>query len=400
MTTQLTPVQADWPALRQGIDITPQPESGKVVVSLPEGAYLRMGQDAADLLGDLDGTRSRDAVLACWTTRLSEEQATTLLHHFTQLGLLESDITPSSAGSCRSFRFRKPATVQLVLYRPQRMTDALRRVGTLARQWPALAGYALLLGAGAAAALTHLHAAGAVLLRPSWGMWWHIALAMLIVNAVHELGHATALAYHGGRPRAMGVMLLYFVCPAFFCDVSATWRLGRRQRAAVALAGITVNAAAAAAAALAAAADLGGHQEFCWRLAAANVFTIVFNLLPFIKLDGYLLLLAFVDESHLRPRAMADARNWLSHHLYRRPANEHEFHRWWSVPYGLAAMTLPVLLFTSMLVSLGALSFRAGPIGVIVWSVAALFALLRLLAGIIRVAFPPPPPAVTSPAPC
>ncbi|WP_246033338.1 hypothetical protein [Streptomyces hundungensis] len=353
-----------------------------------------MGQDAADLLRELDGTQSRDAVLARWTICLGEEQATTLLLRFTQLGLLESDLTPAPA--VRSFRFRKPATAQLVLYRPERLTGALRHVAALLRRWPAVVGYALLLSAGAIAVMTHLHAVGAALLRPSWDMWWHIALAMLIVNAFHELGHATALAYHGGRPRAMGVMLLYCVCPAFFCDVSATWRLGRRQRATVALAGITVNAAAASVAALAAAADFGGHQEFCWRLVAANVFTFVFNLLPFIKLDGYLLLLAFVDESHLRPRAMADARNWLSHHLYRRPAIKRELHRWWSVPYGLAAMTLPALLITTMLISLGTLSFRAGPIGVILWLVAVLLAVLRLLAGILRVAFPPPPSATCS----
>lgn len=386
ISNQLSSQISGWPAVRHGVEFTRCGD--KTVVSLPEGSYLRMGELAVGLLRGLDGARSRDEVVHAWGTRIGTQRAAELLERFACLGLLGMAAQPATGR--RRLTRTSPATIQLTLYHPVRAVGVLKAIGVLAASWPVRLLYVVLLCCGGYTTAAHVGDMGRSVIHPSAGMWWHVMLAMAVVNVCHELGHATAVAALGGRPRRMGIALLYYVCPAFFCDVSSSWRLARRDRAVVALAGVIVNAAVACLAVLAGSADLAAQSEFWWRLAFANILTIVLNLMPFLRLDGYLLLLAFVDEPYVRPRAMDDARSWLSHHLWRRRPQPRVFHRWWSVPYGLAAMAFPALLITAMLLLLAPLLFSIGWPGSVIWVLAALLALARLTDGIIRVACPPP----------
>ena len=56
------------------------------------------------------------------------------------------------------------------------------------------------------------------------------ALAVLALSGVfHELGHAAALRYGGGKARAIGVGF-YLLYPAFYTDTTESYRLGRWGR--------------------------------------------------------------------------------------------------------------------------------------------------------------------------
>jgi len=66
------------------------------------------------------------------------------------------------------------------------------------------------------------------------------ALAVLSA-AFHELGHAAACRYGGATPGGMGAGL-YLVWPAFYTDVTEAYRLDRRSRLRVDLAGLYFNA--------------------------------------------------------------------------------------------------------------------------------------------------------------
>src|SRR3954463_4257840 len=50
--------------------------------------------------------------------------------------------------------------------------------------------------------------------------------AVVAATAFHELGHATAVHYGGARPGVMGVGV-YLVWPAFYTDITDSYRLGR-----------------------------------------------------------------------------------------------------------------------------------------------------------------------------
>ena len=58
---------------------------------------------------------------------------------------------------------------------------------------------------------------------------------------VHEVGHATACRYGGAEPGAIGVGL-YIVFPAFYTDVTDSYRLGRGGRVRTDLGGLYFNA--------------------------------------------------------------------------------------------------------------------------------------------------------------
>jgi putative peptide zinc metalloprotease protein len=111
--------------------------------------------------------------------------------------------------------------------------------------------------------------------------------AMLTAGAViHELGHATACRYGGARPGVIGVGV-YLVFPAFFTNVTDSYRLGRTGRIRTDLGGLYFNCLCLI--------GLGGAylltgQGFFLLAAALMHFEMVQQLVPTLRFDGYFVL--------------------------------------------------------------------------------------------------------------
>jgi putative peptide zinc metalloprotease protein len=99
----------------------------------------------------------------------------------------------------------------------------------------------------------------------------------------HEFGHAAALRFGGGTPGVMGAGL-YLVWPAFYTDVTDSYRLPRRARLRTDLGGLYFNMVFA----------LGVFGV--WAATGADALLLVVpilllqmvqQLLPFVRLDGY-----------------------------------------------------------------------------------------------------------------
>jgi putative peptide zinc metalloprotease protein len=111
-----------------------------------------------------------------------------------------------------------------------------------------------------------------------------LVFGLIIVSAAfHEIGHATACRYGGAEPGGIGVAL-YLMWPAFYTDVTDSYRLDRRGRLRVDLGGLYFNAIFAV--------GIFG----LWSLTGWDALLIVIplqimqmlhQLLPFIRLDGY-----------------------------------------------------------------------------------------------------------------
>ena len=73
----------------------------------------------------------------------------------------------------------------------------------------------------------------------------HLLLLVFVVSVLsggfHEFGHAAAARYSGAQPGVMGLGL-YLVWPAFYTDVTDTYRLGRAGRIRTDLGGLYFNA--------------------------------------------------------------------------------------------------------------------------------------------------------------
>src|SRR3954463_4964211 len=111
--------------------------------------------------------------------------------------------------------------------------------------------------------------------------------AITVVSAgFHEFGHAAALRRGGGTPGAMGAGL-YLIYPAFYTDVTDSYRLGRGARIRTDLGGLYFNA-------LVALAMFGGWVAAGWDglllVIAAQILQMVRQLPPLVRFDGYHLL--------------------------------------------------------------------------------------------------------------
>jgi putative peptide zinc metalloprotease protein len=123
--------------------------------------------------------------------------------------------------------------------------------------------------------------AAAVLANPS------MILVMVGVTLgcalVHECGHAAACRYGGARPGAIGVGM-YLVWPAFFTDVTDSYRLSRWGRLRTDLGGIYFNGLVAV---LVAGVFAVTRAEALVTAALLVHLDALRQLTPFVRLDGY-----------------------------------------------------------------------------------------------------------------
>ncbi len=109
-------------------------------------------------------------------------------------------------------------------------------------------------------------------------------IAILLASTLfHEFGHAAACRRGGAQPGAIGVAL-YLVYPAFFTDVTSSYRLGRAGRLRTDLGGVYFNAWSI----------LALTSLYAWTLHPALLLAVVVvhvellqQLLPIARLDGY-----------------------------------------------------------------------------------------------------------------
>ncbi len=111
-----------------------------------------------------------------------------------------------------------------------------------------------------------------------------LVLVVTILSAgFHEFGHAAAARRGGGQPGAMGAGL-YLLWPAFYTDVTDTYRLGRSSRVRTDLGGLYFNAIVAVA--IAGIWWVSGWDALLLVI-AAQILQMVRQLAPLVRFDGY-----------------------------------------------------------------------------------------------------------------
>jgi biotin carboxyl carrier protein len=130
-------------------------------------------------------------------------------------------------------------------------------------------------------------------------------IAILLVVILHEFAHALTCKYFGGEVHEMGFLLLYFQ-PCFFCNVSDAYLFGEKsKRLWVTFAGLYCQVFVWALATLLwriTALDTG-LSSFLFVVVVISGVTVLFNLNPLIKLDGYYLLTDYLEIPNLRKKA-------------------------------------------------------------------------------------------------
>ena len=128
-----------------------------------------------------------------------------------------------------------------------------------------------------------------------------IMLLATVPAFIHEWGHASAFAYYGCRNAEIGwgLYVYFFV---FYTDVSEAWKLNRKQRAMIDIAGIYFQSLSLALLLL-----------LYWRLRSPILLYCFFvvdlsiagSLNPFLRMDGYWLMADLFGIVNLRKQSLA-----------------------------------------------------------------------------------------------
>lgn len=143
-------------------------------------------------------------------------------------------------------------------------------------------------------------------------------VTLVCVKFLHELGHAYTAKHQGCRVPTMGIAFLVMF-PMAYTDVNDAWKLPqRRQRLQVGAAGIRTELTIAAWATLIwGFLPDGPLRNGVFLLATTTwISTLLVNASPFLRFDGYFLLMDWLDLPNLHQRAFALARWDLRERLF------------------------------------------------------------------------------------
>jgi putative peptide zinc metalloprotease protein len=121
---------------------------------------------------------------------------------------------------------------------------------------------------------------------------------LILSMAFHECGHAAASRYGGARPGRIGVGI-YLVFPAFYTDVTDSYRLSRSGRLRTDLGGVYFNALFALAAA---GAYFATGYEPLLVVTVTQQALLIDQFVPWLRLDGYHIISDLIGVSDLFAR--------------------------------------------------------------------------------------------------
>ena len=132
-------------------------------------------------------------------------------------------------------------------------------------------------------------------------MW----LTLIGLKVFHEFGHAYACKHYGGHVPEMGIYLILFT-PCAYVDATASWGFSKkRHRLFVSLAGMYIEIALACLAVFVWALTEPSliHSVAHNAIFLASAVTVLFNINPLMRYDGYYILCDLLEIPNLRAKS-------------------------------------------------------------------------------------------------
>jgi len=207
-------------------------------------------------------------------------------------------------------------------------------------------------------------------LSPSNIGW--VYFCTVLVKAAHEFGHSAVVKKYGGEVHTVGIMFM-LLAPLPYMDATASWSFRKKwQRMFVGAAGMLFEFFIAAVA-LIAWANLGGG---ILKALAYNVFiicsvsTVLFNINPLMRFDGYYILTDLLDMPNLQQHSVSHLKYLLERYVFRKHDAESVADTWSErfiyTFYGFASAIYRFFLFAGLVISISQhyliLSFLMGPL--------------------------------------
>ncbi|MFY4749284.1 site-2 protease family protein [Aliarcobacter butzleri] len=140
--------------------------------------------------------------------------------------------------------------------------------------------------------------------------FFYYFLSLVFVKSLHELGHAFTAKRYGCKVPTMGVAFLVLF-PVLYTDTTNSWKLkSKYKRLKIVLAGIKIEL------------YLAFLSTFLWSFAPDGIFksilfiiattswisSLLINVSPFLRFDGYYALSDITDTKNLQPRSFSMAK--------------------------------------------------------------------------------------------
>jgi len=323
--------------LRASVDIRRQQFRGEdwyIARDNLTNSFYRMRPGARRFLLHLTGRRT---VEEAWRRSLAESpreapgqtEIIQLLAHLHQANLIQSDLPPDSRQLFERVRRYRQAQVRstlasilylrIPLWDPDRfLVRGLATARAIFSRWGALA-WGLVVFFGLKVAIDHrdvLVHRGQEVLAPENLLLLY--LAFFATKLLHEFGHAFCCRVFGGEVHNMGIMLLVF-SPVPYVDVTSAWAQRERgKRMWVGAAGMYVELFIASLAVFVwANTGTGLVNSLAYNIMfVASVSTLLFNLNPLLRFDGYYILSDLMEAPNLHQRSRAQLQNWSERWLF------------------------------------------------------------------------------------
>ena len=215
----------------------------------------------------------------------------------------------------------------------------------------------------------------------NWQGLTYYFLALVGVKIAHELGHALVAKHFGLRVSSMGVALLVLF-PVLYTDNTDAWRLtDQRKKLNIVLAGLMVELHIAMLALFSwGIFDDGPMKSAAFFLATTSILgSLLVNLSPFMRFDGYYAMADFMGMQNLQPRAFELARWQVRQWLFGLPENAPEpfpiGKHYFLVLYSFATWIYRLFLFIGIALLVYFMAFKI--LGIILFIVEIVWFILR-----------------------
>ncbi len=288
------------------------------------GRFFRVGLAQYTFMSMLDGKRTVSTALMKTATLLrhnaiDEQEVANLCKWAIEMGLVESETGNSAARRIEQhdqsrkqtmMSYMNPMMVRIPLFDPGKIISAVMPyTGWLVSPaglliWLFVVSY------------------GFIQLGQHWSDFYNnrisvfgsidlvwIAVTWLILKVIHELAHSVTCKKFGGRVHTCGLLFLLLI-PMPYVDVTSAWRFSNKwKRILVSAAGMLAEILIAAIACVIwVNAHPGPLQYHAGNvIITATLHTLLFNINPLMRFDGYYMLADFLEI----PNLSGNGRQWL-----------------------------------------------------------------------------------------
>jgi len=288
------------------------------------GRFFRVGLAQYTFMTMLDGRRTVSTALMKTATLLrqhaiDENEAANLCKWAIESGLIESETGNSSARrkeqhdsaqKQKLVSYLNPMMMRMPLFNPDPVVTTISRycsflispLGAVLWIVVVLWGFSLLARNWQEFWVDRVSSFGAV------DFVW-LAITWIILKVIHELAHSLACKRFGGRVHSCGILLLLMI-PMPYVDVTTSWRFDNKwKRILVSAAGMLAEVFIAGIACYIWANSNPGPLQYHAGnvIISATLVTLMFNINPLMKFDGYYMLADFLEI----PNLAIHGRQWL-----------------------------------------------------------------------------------------